>query len=957
MEVDSIAVDEYEENVECDPVVDPQITLSQPLLKSEELMSEIVHCSQEFDERTFASSKQNSVKAKQTMEEKPVLVESVATQQEVFIIPNRESYKLRNADPLPDLPERKISAGLDETQDSESSHLQAYCDVERSRHESFSEQDYEPIARFRKLSAQKLLEENKKMTIPEVSAIQIEGYLSAFQESILTSADPMPENAPTEANLKKPIRHSESIDSDPIYRPFEVNHQSQDPENVQECPMAEKSQGITEHLISVLKGDAELIATSNDSGQPDKTPDIYLTAPEQGPDCESQETIELSDCSLDKPLAKATAGDDNSTHASPILMDQDMENHTVRLCKDADLQTAPSPSPEKDVSERKASPKNLMDLIFRKKKEVKEEQVLEKSQQESVHLPEDFSTSKIDKPIETGSSVPDQAKHDYGLDVISEPKAAQSVWTDTAQVISQSPPKSPMNHPDPSPIQRSQSNHPQVSSKPNMVTSLMPPEVETSMYDPYGNLLIVNQKVRNTTKEYSPVSPIVSSNPISYECFANSVLNSSESLHTSGRSIESMPKTDPMPHVIAPKSKSLSPFCSDTSHDEMSKISSVPMRTEVQPAFGVQKTKQEKGRISEQHQKSPKTVEKTNDEVMVQKSKANENISKEVALPKSEHQSMEITPNIREDKEPQQGSMMSVTENQRERGPKKDHSAKSKSPLATPNKTFENVSGYYQKDSRPVQNEPAIPVKAMNLTKSENTHDNRLSKELSPQHAMLQRRDKQHPSKTLLQDQVPSSVFSVDHTPSPPPLRSKVVDKITKPHHLASQSNEQPIQEYEPPSSPVEKQVKPIKLQPPKVSNLCLQPGERRSLDYSHFEFRKSGTPTNSSYQSVFREKEAAKATRPKSIYEMINMKGPAPYQSEIYEDIPVHQLSQSSPFLNEVLVGDVQGTESSVVLEQVQNAKAYSRHQNSAGKHQTHVQKKSRVSVLKESPATFRIT
>ena len=106
--------------------------------------------------------------------------------------------------------------------------------VERSRHESFSEEDYEPIARFRKISAQ-LLEENRKMVIPEVIGIQIEEspmVVSSIQGSTSVKDATVAENVPKDAFQKKSIKHSESIDSDPIYRPFEANHQSQNAENV-----------------------------------------------------------------------------------------------------------------------------------------------------------------------------------------------------------------------------------------------------------------------------------------------------------------------------------------------------------------------------------------------------------------------------------------------------------------------------------------------------------------------------------------------------------------------------------------------------------------------------------------------------------------------------------------------------------------------------------------------------
>ena len=88
------------------------------------------------------------------------------------------------------------------------------------------------------------------------------------------------------------------------------------------------------------------------------------------------------------------------------------------------------------------------------------------------------------------------------------------------------------------------------------------------------------------------------------------------------------------------------------------------------------------------------------------------------------------------------------------------------------------------------------------------------------------------------------------------------------------------------------------------------------------------------------------KPTRPKSIYEMINMKGPVPYQSagEIYEDVSSQQMSKSNPYLHDVLVGDVQADESSVILEQIQNAQTYSMQQSSSRKKKT-VTRKSRVS------------
>ena len=67
---------------------------SQSLLKKEEqtVINEVHHGTQEINEHAFADTRQDTVKANQTMEEIPILVESVATQQEVFNIPNNHDF-------------------------------------------------------------------------------------------------------------------------------------------------------------------------------------------------------------------------------------------------------------------------------------------------------------------------------------------------------------------------------------------------------------------------------------------------------------------------------------------------------------------------------------------------------------------------------------------------------------------------------------------------------------------------------------------------------------------------------------------------------------------------------------------------------------------------------------------------------------------------------------------------
>merc|ERR1719193_2297061 len=207
----------------------PNFSNTLSLLKEEHtVLDDISNGAQDLTENALVHANQTTVRASLCLEESPVLVESVATQQEVFIIPNRESYKLRNADPLPALPERKVSANsnLDETQDSESSHLQAYCEVERTRNESFSEQDYEPIARFRKISAQRLMEESRKRSIPEMQVGGGEPLSEPLRDlHAEPGAEKNKQSIPQKEVSPKLISRSESIDSDPIYRPFELDLQ------------------------------------------------------------------------------------------------------------------------------------------------------------------------------------------------------------------------------------------------------------------------------------------------------------------------------------------------------------------------------------------------------------------------------------------------------------------------------------------------------------------------------------------------------------------------------------------------------------------------------------------------------------------------------------------------------------------------------------------------------------
>jgi len=608
-----------------------------------------------------------------------------------------------------------------------------------------------------------------------------------------------------------------------------------------------------------------------------------------------------------------------------------------------------------DTQDKKVSAKKLMDFIFRKKnqKDVVNDPIPNDPicEMETVKLPpqdQDLNreplpilvpTASVNNPhivvdtkIAKDSQFPDishfknEDKEVVNLSIEQKIEASPSELNST-QAKSHFQPDTTLF-----------GNQPQDSGNAHGIQTLTVPEVETSMYDPYGNLLIVSKKFGHSDKEYSPSSPMVSSQPISYESFANSVLNSSESLHMTGASLESMPKADMNNHGAVSKSKSLSPFSSlkedtpqEMSRSNIEKFSSDKQRDNI----GMQSSNLrkesvligDKGRRKDLGSQSGSSTESKSS------FKAPQQISGRIDM-----ETLSMSRNA-------EGGVIGENLPQKV---KKEPAAK---PTMAVSNEFENISGYYKKEPTNLPREPSSPTKTTAPIKPKQLKENepsRKSTNSSHQTDIIPRREKQPkqlPSKTLIQDQVPSASFTVDHTPSPPPLKSRVVDKIGKMHQPVSQV-ERPNEEWDEPKSPVDKQMKkPLVLQPPRVSNLCLQPGERRSFDYSQFEFRKSGTPTNSSYQSVFREKEAAKATRPKSIYEMINMKGPAPYQSaaEIYEDIPVQQMSRSSPFLNEVLVGDVQETESTVILEQIQNAKTYSKHQNDTGKHQKPIPKKTR--------------
>jgi len=486
----------------------------------------------------------------------------------------------------------------------------------------------------------------------------------------------------------------------------------------------------------------------------------------------------------------------------------------------------------------------------------------------------------------------------------------------------------------------------------NNFSNLMLPEYETSMYDPYGNLLIVSQEYRHPQTE---PNLLMSSQPISYDSFANSILNSSESLHVIGGNVDQLSETDISVHQPSSKSKSLSPFIQDRNtishYNSKSKSDQRASECKENASLHLQRN------FGSDDIQQPADKEKP---VYVQNIHQN---------PQPLSSSIQ-TGCTRESVSPPKPNPLKQSQTVPQTIAKKESSVKNfeviegRNESDTVTKTRfteeEDISGYYKKDKKQLQTEKiksagmissqidsSQHIPAKRGTESDDSKRERLSispikvfsplsntkSEQIPPNTDINRQAevsrKSHPTKTRIEDQVPSLSFTVDPTPSPPPTRSKVVDNILMPKKTVTHKQQINDVDKNQLRAPLEKSVKPLVLPPPKVSNLCLEPGERRSLDYSQFEFRKSGTPFNSNYQSVFKEKEqTGRTTRPKSIYEMINMKGPTPYQStsEVYEDVHVQQMSRSTPFLNEVLVGDVQESESLVILEQIQNAKAFSK-------------------------------